>query len=124
MSCGGGSGSLQSTLLVTIHLQLQPSCQPFPRTMTAAVETKPIMIPFQSKQALIDEQIRSVQANLLKIKKEKDKQRNDDALRHKARSYHNQLRPKSAVFVDGSGGIRVFLPDSHGTAVDLHKKSG
>ncbi|KAG2315267.1 hypothetical protein Bca52824_018389 [Brassica carinata] len=91
--------------------------------MTAAVETKPIMIPFQSKQALIDEQIRSVQANLLKIKKEKDKQRNDDALRHKARSYHNQLRPKSAVFVDGSGGIRVFLPDSHGTAVDLHKKS-
>lgn len=35
--------------------------------------------------------------------KEKDKQQNDDALRHKAMSYHNQPRPKSAVkavFID------------------------
>lgn len=59
--------------------------------------------------------------------KEKDKQQNDDALRHKAMSYHNQPRPKSAVkavFIDRSGGTRVFLPSSHGTAVELRKESG
>ncbi|CAH8389148.1 unnamed protein product [Eruca vesicaria subsp. sativa] len=49
--------------LVTFHLRLQPSCRPFPRTITAAAEIIPVMITFQSKQALIDEQIRSVQAN-------------------------------------------------------------
>ncbi|KAH0889999.1 hypothetical protein HID58_052428 [Brassica napus] len=53
---------------------------------------QPIMIPFQSKQALIDEQIRYVQAN-----KEKDEQRNDDAFKHKARSYHNQQRDQSPL---------------------------
>lgn len=28
------------------------------------IDTKPVMIPFQSKQALIDDQIRSIQANV------------------------------------------------------------
>ncbi|WZZ40617.1 hypothetical protein YC2023_036876 [Brassica napus] len=57
-----------------------------------SIRRQPIMIPFQSKQALIDEQIRYVQAN-----KEKDEQRNDDAFKHKARSYHNQQRDQSPL---------------------------
>ncbi|KAF8082968.1 hypothetical protein N665_0798s0006 [Sinapis alba] len=135
---GGGSASPQSTLRSPFasgySSPVGPSREPSPPlTPATVVETKPVMIPFQSKQALIDEQIRSIQANFQKIKKEKDKQRNDDALRHKARSYHNLQRPKSAVkavFVDGSGsrtgsgGTGVFLPRSHGTAVESRKKSG
>ncbi|KAJ0261424.1 G patch domain protein [Hirschfeldia incana] len=137
-SSGGGSGSPQSTLWSPFasgySSPVGPSREPSPPlTPAKVVETKPVMVPFQSKQALIDEQIRSVQANFKKIKKEKDKQRNDDALRHKARSYHNQQRPKSAVkavFVDGSGsrtasgGTGVFLPRCHGAAVESRKKSG
>ncbi|KAG2333421.1 hypothetical protein Bca52824_004601 [Brassica carinata] len=139
-SGGGGSASPQSTLWSPFasgySSPVGPSREPSPPltpAVEAAVETKPVMFPFQSKQALIDEQIRYIQANFQKIKKEKDKQRNDDALSHKARSYHNQQRPKSAVkavFVDGSGsrtgsgGTGVFLPRSHGTAVESRKKSG
>ncbi|XP_056861103.1 uncharacterized protein LOC108847401 [Raphanus sativus] len=135
-SCGGGSpqSTLWSPFASGYSSPFGPSREPSPPLPPAtAVETKPVRIPFQSKQALIDEQIRSVQANFQRIKKEKDKQRSDDALRHKARSYHNQQRPKSAVkavFVDGSGsrtgsgGTGVFLPRSHGTVVESRKKSG
>ncbi|KAG2317611.1 hypothetical protein Bca52824_020733 [Brassica carinata] len=93
---------------------------------TTAVESKPVMIPFQTKQALIDEQISSVQASFQEIEKKKNKQLNDYALRNKARSYHNHQRPKSAmkaVFVDGLGGTGLLLPGSHGTVVESRKKS-
>ncbi|CAA7032237.1 unnamed protein product [Microthlaspi erraticum] len=138
-SYGGGSGSPQSTLWSPFasgySSPIGPSREPSPPpTPAMAVETKPIMIPFQSKQALIDDQIRSVQANFHKIKMEKEKQRNDDVLRHKARNYHHQQqRPRSgvkAVFVDGSGsrtgsgGTGVFLPRGHGTVEESRKKSG
>ncbi|KAH0931962.1 hypothetical protein HID58_009079 [Brassica napus] len=141
-SCGGGSGSgsPQSTLWSPFasgySSPVGPSREPSPPltpAVQATVEKSPVIIPFQSKQALIDEQIRSVQANFQKIKKEKDKERNDDALRHKEKSYHNLQRPKSAVkavFVDGlgsragSGGTGVFLPRSHGTVMESGKKSG
>ncbi|CAN6806573.1 unnamed protein product, partial [Brassica oleracea] len=141
-SCGGGSGSgsPQSTLWSPFasgySSPVGPSREPSPPltpAVQATVEKSPVIIPFQSKQALIDEQIRSVQANFQKIKKEKDKERNDDALRRKERSYHNLQRPKSAVkavFVDGlgsragSGGTGVFLPRCHGTVVESRKKSG
>ncbi|KAJ4875159.1 Uncharacterized protein Rs2_40177 [Raphanus sativus] len=139
---GGGSGcsgSPQSTLWSPFasgySSPIGPSREPSPPlTPAKAVETKPVMIPLQSKQALIDDQIRSIQANFHKIKKEKDKQRNDDVLGHKAKSYHHlQQRPRSgvkAVFVEGSGsrsgsgGTGVFLPRSHGTVVETRKKSG
>ncbi|KAF3569432.1 hypothetical protein DY000_02017896 [Brassica cretica] len=140
VSCsgGGGSGSPQSTLWSPFasgySSPIGPSREPSPPlTPVTAMETQPVMIPFQSKQALIDDQIRSIQANFHKIKKEKDKQRTDDVLGHKARSYHQQQRPRSgvkAVFVDGSGsktgagGTGVFLPRSHGTVVETRKKSG
>lgn len=137
-SGGGGSGSPQSTLWSPFasgySSPIGPSREPSPPlTPVTAMETQPVMIPFQSKQALIDDQIRSIQANFHKIKKEKDKQRTDDVLGHKARSYHQQQRPRSgvkAVFVDGSGsktgsgGTGVFLPRSHGTVVETRKKSG
>ncbi|XP_048624910.1 uncharacterized protein LOC106433307 isoform X2 [Brassica napus] len=136
-SGGGGSGSPQSTLWSPFasgySSPIGPSREPSPPlTPVTAMETQPVMIPFQSKQALIDDQIRSIQANFHKIKKEKDKQRTDDVLGHKARSYHQQQRPRSgvkAVFVDGSGsktgsgGTGVFLPRSHGTVVETRKKS-
>ncbi|CAN7067348.1 hypothetical protein IGI04_040914 [Brassica rapa subsp. trilocularis] len=135
---GSGSGSPQSTLWSPFasgySSPIGPSREPSPPlTPVTAVETQPVMIPFQSKQALIDDQIRSIQANFHKIKKEKDKQRKDDVLGHKARSYHQQQRPRSgvkAVFVDGSGsktgsgGTGVFLPRSHGTVVETRKKTG
>ncbi|RID41327.1 hypothetical protein BRARA_J01300 [Brassica rapa] len=134
---GSGSGSPQSTLWSPFasgySSPIGPSREPSPPlTPVTAVETQPVMIPFQSKQALIDDQIRSIQANFHKIKKEKDKQRKDDVLGHKARSYHQQQRPRSgvkAVFVDGSGsktgsgGTGVFLPRSHGTVVETRKKT-
>ncbi|KAJ0266734.1 G patch domain protein [Hirschfeldia incana] len=135
---GGGSGSPQSTLWSPFasgySSPIGPSREPSPPlTPVTAVETQPVMIPFQSKQALIDDQIRSIQANFHKIKKEKDKLRKDDVLGHKARSYHQQQRPRSgvkAVFVDGSGsrtgsaGTGVYLPRSHGTVVETRKKAG
>ncbi|KAG2274722.1 hypothetical protein Bca4012_045314 [Brassica carinata] len=137
-SGGGGSGSPQSTLWSPFASSYSSPIGPSresspPLTPVTAMETQPVMIPFQSKQALIDDQIRSIQANFHKIKKEKDKQRTDDVLGHKARSYHQQQRPRSgvkAVFVDGSGsktgsgGTGVFLPRSHGTVVETRKKSG
>ncbi|CAN6862758.1 unnamed protein product [Brassica oleracea var. botrytis] len=137
-SGGGGSGSPQSTLWSPFASGYSSPIGPSresspPLTPVTAMETQPVMIPFQSKQALIDDQIRSIQANFHKIKKEKDKQRTDDVLGHKARSYHQQQRPRSgvkAVFVDGSGsktgsgGTGVFLPRSHGTVVETRKKSG
>ncbi|KFK27425.1 hypothetical protein AALP_AA8G381000 [Arabis alpina] len=141
-SCsGGGSGSPQSTLWSPFASGLSspigPSREPSPpltlAVTVAKIETKPVMVPFQSKQALIDDQIRSIQANFHKIKKEKEKQRVDDVLGHKARNYQHQHqhRPRSgvkAVFVDGSGsktgsgGTGVFLPRS--TVVESRKKSG
>ncbi|ESQ42436.1 hypothetical protein EUTSA_v10014238mg [Eutrema salsugineum] len=135
-SCLGGSGSPQSTLWSPFasgySSPIGPSREPSPPlTPATSVDTKPLMIPFQSKQALIDDQIRSVQANFNKIKMEKEKQRNDDVLRLKARNYHHQQRTRSgvkAVFVDGSGsktgsgGTGVFLPRSHGTVVESRKK--
>ncbi|KAF8102450.1 hypothetical protein N665_0198s0150 [Sinapis alba] len=136
---GGGSGSPQSTLWSPFasgySSPIGPSREPSPPlTPVTAVETQPVLIPFQSKQALIDDQIRSIQANFHKMKKEKEKQRKDDVLGYKARSYHQQQRPRSgvkAVFVDGSGsrtgsgGTGVFLPRSHGsTVVETRKKSG
>ncbi|CAH8386490.1 unnamed protein product [Eruca vesicaria subsp. sativa] len=137
-SSGGGSASPQSTLWSPFasgySSPVGPSREPSPPlTQATAVETKPVMIPFQTKQALIDEQIRSVQANFHKMKKEKHKQGNDDVLGHKARSYNHRQTPKSgvkAVFVDGSGsrtgsgGTGVFLPRGHGTVVESRKKSG
>uniref|UniRef100_A0A1J3D4F6 Uncharacterized protein n=1 Tax=Noccaea caerulescens TaxID=107243 RepID=A0A1J3D4F6_NOCCA len=138
-SYGGGSGSPQSTLWSPFasgySSPIGPSREPSPPlTPATAVETKPVMIPFQSKQALIDDQIRSVQANFHKIKREKVKQQNDDVSGHKARNYHHHhQRPRSgvkAVFVDGSGsrtgsgGTGVFLPRGHGTVEESRKKSG
>ncbi|CAH8306308.1 unnamed protein product [Eruca vesicaria subsp. sativa] len=138
-SCSGGSsGSPQSTLWSPFasgySSPIGPSREPSPPlTPVTALETKPVMIPLQSKQALIDDQIRSIQANFHKIKKEKEKQRKDDVLGDKARRNHHQQRPRSgvkAVFVDGSssrtgsGGTGVFLPRSHGTVVETRKKSG
>ncbi|AED97134.1 unnamed protein product [Arabidopsis thaliana] len=150
-SCGSGSGSPQSTLWSPFASGLSspigPSREPSPPLTPATVpvekimtkiDTKPVTIPFQSKQALIDDQIRSIQANFQKIKKEKEKerQRNADVLGHKARNYHHlhqNQRPRSgvkAVFVDGSGsrtgsgGTGVFLPRGHGTVVESRKKSG
>ncbi|EOA13782.1 hypothetical protein CARUB_v10026875mg [Capsella rubella] len=142
---GGGSGSPQSTLWSPFasgySSPIGPSREPSPpltptvETIMAKVDTKPVTIPFQSKQALIDDQIRSIQANFHKIKKEKEKEkkRNDDVMRNKARNYQQQ-RPRSgvkAVFVDGSGsrtggsgGTGVFLPRSHGTVMEPRKKSG
>ncbi|CAH2069446.1 unnamed protein product [Thlaspi arvense] len=144
-SCGGGSGSPQSTLWSPFasgySSPIGPSREPSPpltpataveKTMTK-IDTKPVMIPFQSKQALIDDQIRSIQANFHKIKKEKEKLRNDDVSGQKAMNYHHHQRPRSgvkAVFVDGSGsktgsgGTGVFLPRGHGTVVESRKKSG
>ncbi|XP_010454798.1 PREDICTED: uncharacterized protein LOC104736494 [Camelina sativa] len=148
---GGGSGSPQSTLWSPFasgySSPIGPSREPSPpltptvETIMTKVDTKPVTIPFQSKQALIDDQIRSIQANFHKIKKEKEKEkkRNEDVLRNKARNYQNQLqqqqqqRPKSgvkAVFVNGlgsrtgSGGTGVFLPRTHGNVVESRKKSG
>ncbi|KAL1208473.1 hypothetical protein V5N11_007955 [Cardamine amara subsp. amara] len=136
-SCGGGgSGSPQSTLWSPFasgySSPIGPSREPSP-PLTPATATKPVPIPFQSKQALIDDQIRSVQANFHKIKKEKERQRNADVLVQKARNYNHQQRPRSgvkAVFVDGSGsrtgsgGTGVFLPRGHGTVMESRKKSG
>ncbi|CAH8296759.1 unnamed protein product [Eruca vesicaria subsp. sativa] len=137
-SCSGGSGSPQSTLWSPFasgySSPVTPSREPSPPlTPVRPVEMKPVMTTSQSKQALIDDQIRSIQANFHKIKKEKDKQRNDDVVGHKARNYHHQQRPRSgvkAVFVDGSGsrtvsgGTGVFLPRGHGTLVEPRNKSG
>ncbi|KAL0875619.1 hypothetical protein Bca101_025324 [Brassica carinata] len=136
-SCSGGSGSPQSTLWSPFasgnSSPIGPSREPTPPLTPVTVETKPVMVPSQSKQALIDDQIRSIQANFHKIKNEKDTQRNDDVVGHKARNYQNQQRPRSgvkAVFVNGSGsrtgscGTGVFLPRCHGTAVEPRKKSG
>ncbi|XP_056858561.1 uncharacterized protein LOC108823551 isoform X2 [Raphanus sativus] len=135
-SCSGGSGSPQSTLWSPFHSgnssPIGPSREPTPPQSPVTVETKPVMVHSQSKQALIDDQIRSIQANFHKIKKEKDKQRNNDVVGHKARNYQYQQRPRSgvkAVFVDGSGsktgsgGTGVFLPRCHGTVVESRKKS-
>ncbi|CAN8253285.1 unnamed protein product [Cochlearia groenlandica] len=134
-SCGGGSGSPQSTLWSPFDSgyssPIGPSREPSP-PLTPATTTVETKLPFKSKQALIDNQIRSVQANFLKIKKEKEKQGNDDVLGYKARSYYQQ-RPRSgvkAVFVDGSGlkagsgGTGVFLPRGHSTVVESRKKPG
>lgn len=71
---GGGSGSPQSTLWSPFasgySSPIGPSREPSPpltptvETIMAKVDTKPVTIPFQSKQALIDDQIRSIQANV------------------------------------------------------------
>ncbi|CAE6249146.1 unnamed protein product [Arabidopsis arenosa] len=149
-SCGGGSGSPQSTLWSPfasgLSSPIAPSREPSPPLTPATtvekimtkIDTKPVTIPFESKQALIDDQIRSIQANFQKIKKEKEKerQRNADVLGQRARNYHHlhqHQRVRSgvkAVFVDGSGsrtgsgGTGVFLPRGHGTVVESRKKSG
>ncbi|KAF8053902.1 hypothetical protein N665_1363s0004 [Sinapis alba] len=141
-SCSGGSGSPQSTLWSPFasgnSSPIGPSREPTPPLTPVTMETKPVMVPSQSKQALIDDQIRSIQANFHRIKKEKDKQRNDDVVGrlvvgHKARNYQHQQRPRSgvkAVFVDGSGsrtgsgGTGVFLPRCHGTVAESRKTSG
>ncbi|CAF2137035.1 unnamed protein product [Brassica napus] len=67
-SCSGGSGSPQSTLWSPFasgnSSPIGPSREPTPPLSPVTVETKPVMIPSRSKQALIDDQIRSIQANV------------------------------------------------------------
>ncbi|KAG2310989.1 hypothetical protein Bca52824_022546 [Brassica carinata] len=129
LSSSGGSGWPQSTLWSPFasgnSSPVGSSREPTPPLTPVTVETKPVMIPSQTKQALIDDQIRSIQANV-------SSSTNDNVIGHKARNYQHQQRPRSgvkAVFVDGSGsrtgsgGTGVFLPRCHGTVVESRKKS-
>ncbi|XP_010535436.1 PREDICTED: uncharacterized protein LOC104810743 [Tarenaya hassleriana] len=152
----GGSGSPQSTLWSPFGYgsvsPIGPSREPSPpltlatekfEKMKTNAEMNPLLIPFPSKEALIDIQIRSAQANFRKTKEEREqkekreqKNRNDGVYGNRARATPKHYRGKSsghggnyhrngsgvkAVFPDGSGprpgscGTGVFLPRGTGT---------